>query len=135
MQWDGAHSTLEVDEQKATLTFSKRKNSQFPAKLMRECCCTTTGRKMCATHWLLEWKQKQASADNLFTLDAKEFTTRLRMYADAAGIKSDVPITSHALRRGMARDVLDSSGSLAVLLRSGRLEFGGVQELPPRAAA
>ena len=81
--------------------------------------CDDCEKNACATHWLLEWKQKWATTDKLFTLDAKDFTTRFRAYADAAGITSDVPITSHALRRGMAQDVLDTSGSLAVLLRSG----------------
>ena len=117
MRWKGAHSAMEVDEQRAILTLTKRKNSQFPVKLVRDCCCKTTGRKMCAVHWLMEWKTK--AEDKLFTMDAKVFTEKLRSYAVAAGVKTDTPIIAHALRRGMAQDVLDSSGSLAVLLRSG----------------
>ena len=39
--------------------------------------------------------------------------------AHEAGIPNSAALTSHALRRGVAHDVLDAGGSLAVFLRSG----------------
>ena len=44
---------------------------------------------------------------------------RLRQDAAEVGLPEAERLGSHSLRRGMARDIVDSGGSLATLLRAG----------------
>ena len=54
----------------------------------------------------------------LFTMGIREFTMKLRARAASGGLPRASAYTSHSLRRGMAQDVLDAGGSLAVLLHA-----------------
>ena len=57
--------------------------------------------------------------DNVFSLTAKTFIDRVRMYARQAGVKDALTLGSHVFRRGMAQDIVSQGGSLAELLRAG----------------
>ena len=43
----------------------------------------------------------------------------VRCVAEEVGIENHSKIGTHAFRRGMAQDILDAGGSLAVLMRAG----------------
>ena len=43
----------------------------------------------------------------------------MRQYAAEAGVANAVQLGTHAFRRGMAQDIVDHGGSLAVLLKAG----------------
>ena len=57
--------------------------------------------------------------NRLFEMTPPAFVSRLRSFASQLGIPSADKLGTHALRRGMARDVLDAGGSLATLMRAG----------------
>ena len=48
------------------------------------------------------------------------FLTELRRLATLVDLPHAATLGSHALRRGMARDIVDAGGSLATLLRAGQ---------------
>ena len=47
------------------------------------------------------------------------FVNRLRVCVARAGLDGLERVSTHAIRRGMAQDILDAGGSLAVLLKAG----------------
>ena len=55
----------------------------------------------------------------LFAKTVPQFVSPLRKHALELGIAGADKIGTHALRRGMARDILDAGGSLATLLLAG----------------
>ena len=55
----------------------------------------------------------------MFSKTAREFVRDLRNAASILGLKGAGTLGSHALRRGMARDIVDAGGNLATLLRAG----------------
>ena len=79
------------------------------------------GHSLCAYHWLKEMLDRAAKngSDKLFSRSSSAFVQDLRKYAAAVGLPEHDRLGSHALRRGMARDILDAGGSLAALLKAG----------------
>ena len=55
----------------------------------------------------------------MFSLTASTFLERLRRSDEIAQVPNASNLGTHALRRGMARDIVDAGGSLATLLRAG----------------
>ena len=55
----------------------------------------------------------------MFTKSAAQFIGCLRRHAASLGFPEADKLGSHALRRGMAQDIVDSGGTLATLLRAG----------------
>ena len=52
-------------------------------------------------------------------MSAKTFVERVRLYAASASVPDAAHLTSHAFRRGMARDIIAQGGSVAALMRAG----------------
>ena len=67
---------------------------------------------------------KNEGRNELFTKTAAQFVHCLRSHASVLGFADRGRIGSHALRRGIARDIIDAGGSLATLLRAGDWRSG-----------
>ena len=118
LEWDGEHSKVELFENSATITLMRRKNRAFPTSVERCCCCETSTAALCAIHWLA--RLRAISKDGrVFHMSTKFFVARVRFYATESKLPGANNLTSHAFRRGMAQDIVDNGGSLAVLLRAG----------------
>ena len=118
LEWNGTHSSIEVDEQRAVITLATRKNSRVPVKLVRRCCCVSSGRSLCAVHWLLRHRA-HGGEGRLFKFGVNQFVNRVRTYATKLGMDELRRVSTHAFRRGMAQDILDLGGNVATLLRAG----------------
>jgi len=55
----------------------------------------------------------------VFDCSVNVFISNVRLYAQIAGIVNAEQITTHAFRRGMAQDIVNSGGTLATLLKAG----------------
>ena len=66
MTWKGAHSSVDLAQDSVTLTLAKRKNSRTATSMTRKCCCSTTGRELCAVHWLADLRSRTVSSDRVF---------------------------------------------------------------------
>ena len=55
----------------------------------------------------------------VFSITTQHFASMLRESAVATGVRDSDYVSSHALRRGMAQDLVDSGCSLATLLHAG----------------
>ena len=93
-----------MDEQKAVITLSKRKNSRVPVNIVRKCCCLSSGRSLCAARWLLRHRE-QGGHGRLFQFTTNVFVNRLRVYVDKLGMDELMRVSTHAFRRGMAQDI------------------------------
>ena len=62
---------------------------------------------------------QQSGNDRLFNVSTHCFLQQLREDATALGYVDAHRLGSHAFRRGMARDIIDKGGSLAMLMRAG----------------
>ena len=118
LQWSGAHSRVELTATQAKITLMRRKNCATPSTLTRDFCCASSGRALCAVHWLHQlWSTKSSS--NVFAMT----TSRLRKAIKNVAMRAAVPdwqnLGTHAFRRGMAQDILDHGGHLSVLLQAG----------------
>ena len=120
LEWDGEHSRVQASGKEATIMLTRRKNCQLPTVLKRECCCASSGRRLCAVHWIAEMQAQQGSG-RIFSLSASRFLTIVRHAAWESGIPEYNSVGTHAFRRGVAQDIniIDAGGSLAVLLRAG----------------
>ena len=112
---------MALTQSKATVILSRRKNSAVPVTLKRECCCESTGEKLCGVHWLHKLAEGTQGEDGrVFQIGKSKFANMLRKYGEQL---TDLPagsrLSSHAFRRGMAQDIIDHGGSLSVLLRAG----------------
>ena len=75
---------------------------------------------MCAYHRLLELRQTVTDVNtNVFSTTKTAFSAVIKELAIAVGVKDGHRVGTHAFRRGMAQDILDAGGSLAVLMRAG----------------
>ena len=120
LEWDGDHSWIKIAPQSATITLARRKNSRHPVELTRRCCCETSGRDLCAVHWLAKLRALSPEhRGRLFDFTISQFTKHLRACAVHVGLTEYACVTPHAFKRGMAQDILAFGGSLAVLLRAG----------------
>ena len=118
LEWNGGHSTIQVDDEKTTLTLTKRMNVRVPVSIVRKCCCLSSGRALCAVRWLLE-RRARAKSEKLFMFTTNMFVKRLRVYVDRLGLDDFRQVSTHAFRRGMAQDIVDLGGNLAILFRAG----------------
>ena len=57
--------------------------------------------------------------DKVFSINEAQLRSKLEELAHKAGANEGAKVGTHALRRGMAQDIIDAGGSLAVLLRAG----------------
>ena len=120
LQWAGEHSSIDFDSQSVKITLMRRKNVRHPTTLTRSCCCKTSGKRLCAFHRLLAWKQSASEqSTQVFSLSKQQFIATVRELAMEVGIEHANKVGTHAFRRGMAQDILDVGGSLAVLMRAG----------------
>ena len=120
LQWRGPRSSVEVDAEKAIITLSSRKNSRVPVVLARTCVCRTSGPKLCAVHWLLRLRSwPRSSSGNIFSISSAQFASAIKEYSVELELPVGQRVSSHAFRRGMAQEIIDHGGSLAVLLRAG----------------
>ena len=119
MQWGGARSKVQLGGNSCTLTLAKRKNRQFPTALVRECCCSESGKLMCSVHWLQYLKEKSHNGEREFGLTKSGFARNAKDLAEVTGVHDARRCGTHALRRGMAQDILDMGGSLPALLHAG----------------
>jgi hypothetical protein len=133
LQWQGAHSSVEVLDTSAKVVLTRRKNVSTPSVLERECCCATSGRRLCSVHWLLAMREGATTGGRVSSVSEAEFRSKLEDLAQRAGANGSARVGTHALRRGMAQDIIDAGGSLAVLLRA--LEVQCFSGLPARKSA
>ena len=119
LQWQGTHSTVVLQDQSATITLTKRKNHRAPTDLVRECCCPTSGRALCAVHWIQRLRESEGTSASLFGVKLHSFRTRIKALAQQVGVTDWAHVGTHSFRRGMAQDIVDAGSPLAVLLRAG----------------
>ena len=119
LQWDGTHSKIDLTDSQATITLMRRKHRATPTSMTRECCCASSGRTLCAVHWLLQAKLQGGDRPNVVVMSKTRFAKDVKHFAMKAGIPEWQNLGTHAFRRGMAQDILDAGGNLAVLLRAG----------------
>ena len=119
LQWNGPRSTVHLEEAQATIVLTKRKNRPTPTTLVRKCCCHTTGRHLCAVHWLHFLRRKRGTHPLVFGLPVHYVRQRMKQLAQEAEVVDWVHVGTRSLRRGMAQDIIDSGNSLAVLLKAG----------------
>jgi len=119
LEWDGNHSKIQLTDNSATITLMRRKNLSSPSRIVRNCCCKTSGNRLCAVHWLHRLFTERTGEGRLFTLTAHRFKMRVRQHACDCRISDANRLGTHAFRRGMAQDIVSAGGSLAVLLRAG----------------
>lgn len=121
LQIDGEHSKIEFIGHEACITLMYRKSCRGPSTLRRECCCKSSGKRLCAFHWLQVCVEtaRHDGRNNLFRKTSAQFVRKLRADASSLVLERAQELGSHALRRGMARDIIDCGGSLATLLRAG----------------
>ena len=118
LQWNGNHSRVQFHGDKVEITLMRRKNCDRPTVMERGCSCATSGRSLCAFHWL-QRLQLTAETNAVFSLTAQAFVTCVREHALEANVDNPLTITSHAFRRGMAQDIVTHGGTLGELLRAG----------------
>ena len=119
LQWHGAHSKIEVQANSARITLAKRKNHRAPIDLVRECCCSTSGRALCAVHWLQQLRERDVGATGLFDVPLHRFRAKIKELAQQVGVTDWAHVGTHSFRRGMAQDIVDTGSPLSVLLRAG----------------
>ena len=119
LQWSGDHSKIILEENRCTISFTKRKNCPRGSTLSRNCVCTTTGRSLCSVHWLHRMKDLRGDEVEVFGVSKHKFARRIKEVAADVGIPEASRFGTHVFRRGMAQDILDYGGSLASLLRAG----------------
>ena len=101
LEWDGRHSKVEVHGTSATITLMRRKNTVLPTAMTRECCCSTSGWKLCAVHWLVRLRKECDGKGCVFSFSKHQFTTSMRAFAVQQNIANCDKVTSHGFRRGM----------------------------------
>ena len=104
LQRSGDHSSVELSEDKAKFTLTRRKNVKVPSVLVRECCCLTSGNTLCAVQWLHKLKVRAPERDRVFTLSLHHVRHRLRDLAREAGVTEWRSVSTRSFRRGMAQD-------------------------------
>ena len=119
LQWEGGHSTVELEEARVTLTLMIRKGKNTPTVMTRDCCCATSGKSVCAVHWLRRQKERVGGVGRVFRLTRHQFARDVNTFGAAAGVPGWQSLGTHAFRRGMAQAILDDGGSLALLLKAG----------------
>ena len=119
LQWDGSHSNVALEPTRASITLYKRKNSRVPVTLTRECCCTAAGERLCAVHWLHALRRSSAGCGQVFSVSKHYFAKKIKELARQIGMEEHARLGTHAFRRGMAQDIIDNGGSLAVLMMAG----------------
>ena len=124
LEWAGAHSTVVLEEDKATIVLAKRKNRATPTRLERKCCCATSGAFLCGVQWLHRIKLLREDESKVFGLKLHYVRRRLKEVANSVEVKNASQVGAHSLRRGMAQDIIDSGNSLAVLLKAGGWSSG-----------
>ena len=105
-----------------------RKNEPRGAKLSRPCVCRTQHPLLCgacALRGLLQDAARKGLGPRDRLFESAPYSALLRLRAQAAKLNStskihiDPALGWHSLRRGMARDLLDSGATLATILRAG----------------
>ena len=81
--------------------------------------CASSGRRLCAVHWLWDLRRSSTHEGKLFEITAPYFNKFLKQCATQLQFPNATRTSSHSLRRGMAQDILDTSGCLATLLKAG----------------
>ena len=139
LEWEGSHSSVTIRDSTATITLTTRKNVVVPSVLERDCCCATSGRRLCSVHWLMTLKAQSQGQARVFTIGEAEFRRKVESIAVIVGASTGSRVGTHAFRRGMAQDIIDAGGSLAVLLRAGdwksRAFLSYLRESQPQEAA
>ena len=70
-------------------------------------------------HWLQYLKEKSHNGERVFGLTKSGFARKVKDLAEVTGVQDARRCGTHALRRGMAQDILDMGGSLPALLHAG----------------
>ena len=103
LEWSGAHSSVQFSDTSATITLARRKNSKCPVELTRECCCSSSGRKLCAFHWLKERHSDACATGRVFSVSAAQFLNRVRRMSVGLGTAKYEGVGSHAFYRAKQR--------------------------------
>jgi hypothetical protein len=119
LTWNSSHSTVDVSEARAVITLMRRKNSRVPVTLTRTCVCASSGRRLCAVHWLWDLRRSATHEGRIFDITASGFNKFIKETAMQLQVPHASRASSHSLRRGMAQDILDTNGCLATLLKAG----------------
>ena len=133
LEWNGDHSSIQVEGGTAWLTLMRRKNLNRPSVLERHCCCQASGRHLCAIHWLHYLRENSTHDGKLFNLTAQGFLSSVRRLAEARGFENASKIGTHSFRRGMSEDIFSSGTSRSAPV-SWRLAFPCISQVPQRLA-
>ena len=90
-----------------------------PSALERECCCASSGWRLCSVHWLKKLRELSACPGKVFSFTLADLRKNIERLALATIANPGGKVGTHAFRRGMAQDIIDAGGSLAVLMRAG----------------
>jgi len=138
LEWDGDHSRISLRDSDATIVLMRRKNVTTPTSMTRACCCESSGRGLCAVHWLHDLHRRSPSG-RLFQFNVAQFRRYTQAFATMVGVSMPGRVGTHAFRRGMAQDIVDAGGSLAILLRAGEWRSAAflryLRESQPQEAA
>ena len=111
-----------------TLVLRTRKNEPKGSKLTRPCVCRLQHPLLCgacALRGLLQDAARRGTGPRDRLFQSEPYAALLRLRAQAASVNAklllhiDPALGWHSLRRGMARDLLESGATLATILRSG----------------
>ena len=109
LEWDGSHSKVDLKPDSVSITLMRRKNTERPTLLERQCCCRSSGKALCAVHCIFKL-QRRRTTGRVFTISAQRFMSRLRELAERVHIPNAAALGSHSLRRGMAQDIISQGG-------------------------
>ena len=87
--------------------------------MTRHCCCADSGRLLCSVHWLHQLRDRRIDGGKVFRLSKDHLARRVKHLAKEIGLEDPERYGTHALRRGMAQDILDMGGQLPSLLKAG----------------
>lgn len=120
LQTRGDHSVTSIHGEELVIQLTRRKPTRRHAVIRRLCCCASSGKRLCAVHKLLPLLRAAeiSGRKTIFSKSMREFVSSLRRLASAFGVPNASRLGSRALRRGMARDILDAGGTLSMLLRA-----------------
>ena len=119
LEWDGGHSKITVEDTRCSITLTTRKNRRAPSTMTRHCSCEETGRLLCSVHWLKVLRDRPGTGGRVFKLNKDHLARRVKQLVAKIGVEDAERYGTHAVRRGMAQDILDMGGQLPALLKAG----------------
>ena len=81
--------------------------------------CSETRKLLCSVHWLQTLQERPVAGGSVFQLSKDHLARRVKQLVGKLGVPDVQRYGTHAVRRGMAQDILDMGGNLPALLKAG----------------